>query len=77
MNYRLIQKSINKAVATFHVLNAKDDIVGSVNVPPSEISDLMRHWNGARTTEAKQLPVARINLKMTKVARAAVLRGCN
>jgi hypothetical protein len=46
MNYRLIQKSVNKSVAKFHVQNERGDIIGSINVPPNEADSLMRHWNG-------------------------------
>jgi hypothetical protein len=46
MTFKLIKKSSTAALAKFQVLNAAGDIVGSVNVPPSQVDDLLRCWTG-------------------------------
>jgi hypothetical protein len=45
MNYKLVKKATNKVKTTFQVLDSSGDIVGSINVKPSEEQDLLRHWN--------------------------------
>ena len=44
--FKLTQKSINKAIAKFHVLNRAGDVVGSINVPPDQIDALLKQWTG-------------------------------
>ena len=44
--FRLIQKSSNRLLTKFHVLNEDGDIVGSIGVEPSQASDLLKHWSG-------------------------------
>ena len=39
--FRLVQKSSNKAQTTFHVLSG-EDVVGSINVHPEEVGDLLK-----------------------------------
>jgi hypothetical protein len=53
MKFRLEKKSSNRALTKFHILNSADETVGSVNVPPSQESDLLKHWTGAKAAAAK------------------------
>jgi hypothetical protein len=80
MTFKLKHKVTNKSVATFHILNAAGDIVGSVGVAPGQVSDLLRHWNGPvdRGGEQREPSVkAPLAKKMsTERTRKAVLRGC-
>ena len=81
--FKLVKKSVTKALAKFHILNARNETVGSVNIPPSEISDLLRNWSGA--TDSPQpssqsrgnKTLAAAFLKSRKpTTKAAILRGC-
>jgi hypothetical protein len=40
--FKLVYKSINRAIAKFHVLDRAGNIVGSINVPPQEVDALLR-----------------------------------
>jgi hypothetical protein len=80
--FRLIQKASNQAKTTFHIINSSGDVVGSVNVPPKEVSDLLRCWNGQREGSAKQqasqnpIAAAMLKVKPHAMSRAALMRGC-
>jgi hypothetical protein len=82
--YRLVQKDSNHLKATFHVLNSSDDIVGSINVPPNQVADLLRHWVGtsskAQQSEKQQsqnpIVAAIFKAKSRIPNQAAILRGC-
>jgi hypothetical protein len=81
-SYKLIEKSRNKAEATFHIVNSVGDICGSVNVPPSEGDNLLRHWTGAKATPKQQSQTqnpfveAMLKAKPRILNRQAILRGC-
>ena len=78
MTFQLVHKGNTAANAVFHVLDEKDTVVGSVNVPPSQAADLLRHWRGANTpgTPARTRPQRpRAKLKLPPLNRAAILRG--
>ena len=78
MRFKLVKKSTNRSLTTFHVHNERGDIIGSVGVAPEEADDLLRHWSGAADRGERQPPVA--NAKpmplMGRMPRAMVLRGC-
>jgi hypothetical protein len=76
--FNLIQKSANKVLAKFHVQNQRGDIIGSINVPCEQASDLLRHWNGAndRLSGEQHQPGFRSPLKLKPLSRAAILRCC-
>ena len=79
---KLVEKSATAALAKFHVLNAAGDIVGSVNVPPNEVPDLLRNWVGAKDSQSSpqqspQTALAKAFLRNRKpTSKAAILRGC-
>jgi hypothetical protein len=83
MTFKLERKASNRLQTTFHVINGKGDICGSINVKNSEVSDLLRCWTG--TAPAKDPPqqspknaLAAAFLKARKPgSKQAVLRGCN
>jgi hypothetical protein len=83
MTFRLIQKSATAALAKFHIVNAAGDIVGSVNVPPNQVSNLFRNWVETKDSQgsSKQSPqsaLAKAFLRNRKpISKQAVLRGCN
>ena len=82
MTFKLVKKSATAALTKFQILNAAGDIVGSVNVPPNQVSDLLRCWTG--TAPAKDSPqqsprnaLAAASLKARKpTSKQAILRGC-
>jgi hypothetical protein len=79
MRFRLIQKAANKLKTTFHVLNANDDVVGSINVKNEEASDLLRHWAGPSDYSSKQQQqqsLAKAFAKLRPMSKGAILRGC-
>jgi hypothetical protein len=83
--FKLIQRSSNRLVTTFHIVNAKGDVCGSVSCAPQEESQLLRCWSGPTdrgntepATAVKSLSEAFISaLRKQKVNRRAfALRGC-
>jgi hypothetical protein len=74
--FELVKKATNKLRTTFHVLGAGGDIVGSINVAPSEEADLLRHWNGPAGRPQARGAVGRAPMLSVRMNRAAVLRGC-
>ena len=75
--FKLVQKSVNKALAKFHVVNRAGDIVGSVNVPPEEVNALLQHWSGPVERPAARMSVPAMKFaKPRPMSRAAILRGC-
>jgi hypothetical protein len=46
--FSLVQKSTNRTQTTFHVM-ADGAIVGSINVPPNQVGDLLKHWKGPQS----------------------------
>jgi hypothetical protein len=83
MNFKLLKKATNKLRTSFHVVNSAGDIVGSINVAPSEEADLLRHWAGsciqpqASAAASKDPMIAALLRNRTPMSRAAVLRGCS
>jgi hypothetical protein len=82
MTFKLLKKSSNAARTTFHVVNNADgEILGSINIPPKEESNLLKCWAGARSTGAGKQPtaVAALSAAFKKAApmnKQAILRGC-
>jgi hypothetical protein len=83
MNFRLEKTASNRVVSKFHVLNARGDIIGSINVKPSEEADLLAHWRGAApapaaTSDKQGGAVAAMvrAAKQNRLSKQAVLRGC-
>ena len=77
MKFRLIQKSINQAVAKFQVLDQIGDIIGSINVPPEQVDALLKQWMGP--VDRPQARISMPAMKLVKprpMSRAAILRGC-
>jgi hypothetical protein len=81
--FKLQQKSINPVVAKFHVVNQAGEVVGSVNVPPAEVSALLKHWAGpverpaARISASPRISVPGMKFgKLRPMSRQAILRGC-
>ena len=81
MTFRLLKKSATAALAKFHILNATGDIVGSVNVPPAQVDDLLRCWVGtAPAKDSPQSPKSALAAEFMKArkptSKVAILRGC-
>ena len=79
MKYRLVEKSSNQLKTTFHVLNSSGDVVGSINVPPNQVADLLKCWGGASAKQEQSrnpMIAAMLKLKPRAMSRAAILRGC-
>ena len=82
MTFRLEKKAINQLLTTFHVINGKGDICGSINVKNSEVGDLLRCWVGTAPASGspKQSPRSVLAAAFVKARRptskAAILRGC-
>jgi hypothetical protein len=82
MTFKLEKKTSNRLQTTFHVLNGKGDICGSINIKNSEVSDLLRCWVGTALVKdsSKQSPqsaLAQAFLRNRKPgSKAAILRGC-
>jgi hypothetical protein len=72
--FKLVQKSINQAVAKFFVFDQAGDIVGSINVPPGQIDALLKQWMGPVDRPQARMSVPR--LKPRPMSRQAILRGC-
>jgi hypothetical protein len=78
----------HSALTRFNVFNSRGDIVGSINVEPSEEADLLAHWRSSSpaparaaaevTTTGKQAMVRAMVAASgrNRLSRAAVLRGC-
>ena len=71
-----------QALAKFNVRNAAGDLVGSINVKPSEENDLRAHWKGAPATSSPRNAASASKQIKAMVAagrlpdQRAVLRGC-
>jgi len=77
MKFKLVQKKSTKQLTTFHVLNERGDICGSVGVAPNEANDLLKHWVGAREERREPEMKAPSMKKMSSDrVKRAVLRGC-
>jgi hypothetical protein len=84
MTFKLVHKSTNAALATFHIRDGRGDIVGSVNVKPDEVADLQKCWRdsapAAAATAGKQARAANALVAALKrgprMNKAAILRGC-
>jgi hypothetical protein len=74
MNFRLLKKSTNAAISTFHILNEAGEACGSVNVPNKQAEDLKRHWKGAYAAPAAKPKVPAVRLP--QLSKKAILRGC-
>ena len=89
--FKLVQRSTNKSLTKFHVLNSADEIIGSINVPPEQVADLLRHWAGPvdgpkqqhaplRTGEGQGTSAMARAMMARKprpaISQAAILRGC-
>jgi hypothetical protein len=80
--FQLKKVSANDSLIKFHVINQSDgSICGSVNVAPSEESDLLKHWRGAHAPEspAGTAAAARTGVRLKplpRMSRQAILRGC-
>jgi hypothetical protein len=76
MRFRLSQKSANQVITKVHVLNEKDDVIGSINVPPAQAGDLLAHWAGPADRGEPQ-PAAKLKpAAIGRMSRQAILRGC-
>jgi hypothetical protein len=74
MKFRLQEKSRNRVRVTFHIFNQADDLCGSVNVPPDQAGDLLKHWRAFKQQQQQPPPV---KLKpLPPMSKAAILRGC-
>jgi hypothetical protein len=74
MKFQLKQISQNRLKTTFHVVNDKNETVGSINIANAEVPALQKCWAGARSSPAAKPAVPRVRLPaMTK---QQVLRGC-
>ena len=81
MRFKLVQKTETK----FQIHNERQDVVGSICIDPSEVNDLLRHWQGAvegRAQSKHKSPVETLvnafkARKFSSAQRAqVVLRGC-
>ena len=88
MTFRLEKSTTsNRALTKFSVLNADGDIIGSINVKPSEEADLRAQWRdvapqaatnkAAAANSRKEISVmAAAMQKKRGVNQQAILRGC-
>jgi hypothetical protein len=78
MKFTLLEKSRNRLRTTFHVVNEAGDVCGSVNVPPDQAADLLRHWvGGEQSAGPKQQQSSPVKLPpIGRMSRLMVLRGC-
>jgi hypothetical protein len=53
MNFRLEKQSATRALVKYHIKNSAGELCGSVNVPPSQEADLLKHWHGPQAAPAK------------------------
>jgi hypothetical protein len=75
--FKLSQKSINQAVAKFHVLNRAGEVVGSINVPPEQVDVLLKKWTGPVDRSSARMAVPTMKFaRPGRMSRAAILRGC-
>ena len=75
--FRLIQKSINQAIAKFQITNQSEDIVGSINVPPEQVDALLRQWSGPvdrRPSVEMSVPTTKFS-RPGRRSRQAILRA--
>jgi hypothetical protein len=79
MTFKLVHKSTNAALATFHIRDARGDIVGHVNVKPDEVADLQKCWRCAVPAGAAKpagaAAMAAAFKKLPKLSKKAILRG--
>lgn len=82
MTFRLEKSATsNRALTKFSVLNADGDIIGSINVKPSEEADLRAQLRDVAPSSAKKAASSGVSA-MAKAMRArrpnqqAILRGC-
>lgn len=81
MQFRLEKVSANKALAKFNIVNSAEELCGSVSVPPNQVDDLLRHWQGApapaaakTATSGKAAIVAALK-RGPRLSKAALLRS--
>ena len=85
MNFRLEKKEASRALVKFHILNSAGELCGSVNVPPSQESDLLKHWHApeeaapaakaaSKAARSKAAIVAALK-KGPRLSKAALLRS--
>ena len=83
MTFKLLKKSTGATLTKFHVVDARGDIVGSINVANEQASDLLKHWrdpgapaaaagNHARTVNA----ISNALRRGPRLSKEAILRGC-
>jgi hypothetical protein len=72
-------------LSRFRVKNAAGDVVGHINVKPSEEADLLAHWRSSAQAPARAAAGKRENPMVAAMVKAskrhplnkqAVLRGC-
>jgi hypothetical protein len=80
MKFTLQQKTGGKTgLATFAVLDEKNQVHGTVVVPASASADLIKRWKAEYTPAPKRGPNAMAKTLManrTKQSKQAILRGC-
>ena len=82
MTFKLLKKSTGPVLTKFHVVNARGDIVGSINVANGEVNDLQKCWRDSAAPAAgasKQSTVAMLSAALRKgprLSKQGVLRGC-
>ena len=83
MTFKLLKKSTGATLTKFHVVDARGDIVGSINVANEQASDLLKHCrepgapaaaagNHARTVNA----ISNALRRGPRLNKEAILRGC-
>ena len=83
MTFKLLKKAVGATLTKFHIVDARGDIVGSVNVANEQASDLQKHWrepgapaaavgNHARAVNA----ISNALRKGPRLSKQGVLRGC-
>ena len=83
MTFKLLKKSTGATLTKFHVVDARGDIVGSINVANEQASDLLKHWrepaapaaaagSHARTVNA----ISNALRRGPRLNKEAILRGC-
>ena len=83
MTFKLLKKTVGATLTKFHVADGRGDIVGSINVPNEQASDLQKHWReaapAAATTSgnhARAVNALSAARKGPRLSREGVLRGC-
>ena len=84
MTFKLLKKSTGAVLTKFHVVNARGDIVGSINVANGEVNDLQKCWHdsipAAATAAGKQARAVNAMVaafrKGPRMNKEAILRGC-